>query len=82
MIKIPKKDLFDWIDHPSTIQIESTPTKHDCHCHITTYVTRSGGKCWMYNVVYSYSEGIQNYGDIEAFEVKEVEKTVKVWEKI
>ncbi len=45
-----------------------------------TYVFPKDDKFYKFEVEHSYNEGIQIYCDITAVEVKQVEKTVKVWE--
>lgn len=80
-IKIPKKEIFDlWVEDESTIEIEEFATKHDCHRVV--YVTKKDDKYWEYSIEYSYNDGAQIWGDINATEVRPVEvKTIK-WEKI
>lgn len=79
--EIAEEDLFElWIEDESTIEVESFPTKHDCH--VTVYVTKKDDKYWKYSVESSYNNGIQIYGKIKAVEVEPVEVKAIEWRVI
>ena len=80
-IKIPKNEIFDlWTEDESTVEIEEFATKHDCHRVV--YVTKKDDKYYQYSIEYSYNDGAQIYGDIEAYEVRPIEVIKIEWEVV
>lgn len=79
-IKLTKDEIIEIIEDNTTKLIKETPTKHDCSS--SEYVFAKDDKFYMFDVEYSYNDGLQIYGDTIATEVKQVEKIVKVWETV
>jgi len=82
-IEITKDEIDDWLYDASTIKIGSEPLKHDYHTD--TYVTKRGEKYYMYDVIYSYNEGMISYdyyGGVQAVEVTPVEKITIDWKVV
>ncbi len=79
-IELNKKEIHEIIEEETTVLISESPTKHDCH--LSEYVFKRGDKFYRFDVECSYNDGLQIYGEIDAVEVKQIEKIVKVWETV
>lgn len=77
-IKLTKPEIYEIIEDATLIK--ETPTKHDFSS--SRYVFGKDDKFYMFDVEYSYNDGLQIWGDITATEVKQVDKIVKVWETV
>lgn len=72
------KEFWVLVEDPSTIELGSTPSKHDCH--FTDYVTKVGDKFYKYYGEFSYSGGLQDWiFPIKAQEVEEIRVVSSKW---
>ncbi len=60
-------------------EISSAPWRHG---RMVTYVAELDGQHWQFDVQVHHEEGWQEYGPITATLVRQVDKTVKVWEPV
>jgi hypothetical protein len=66
-LTIDKEELFELLEQDGTIEIDSSPTKHDCS--LTTSIVYKDGKTYQVEYESSYENGIED----DEFELVEVE---------
>ncbi len=75
----PAKNVWPYIDHPSTIEVKQFPIKYG---FVTQYVTKKDDKYYMFDAPYSNDGGLQTEEDIDFEEVESREVTVVTWHKV
>ena len=78
-IKLTKAQFLDLLDEDGADEIDHGRWRHG---HSTRYVVPYEGKFYAAWVQIHSDDGMQIYGDITLDEVRQVEKTITVWENV
>ena len=76
-ITLTENQIMDFLEEDLTEHIDTDNSYR--HGTFETYVVPYEGKFYEFTVSCHHSEGLEIWGDVEAIEVKQVEKIVKQW---
>lgn len=79
-IQLTESEVKELLNNDLLYDISEHGGKHDCTDKFQRF--ERDGKWFGITLSYSYNEGLQLYGNTVAEEIREVEKTVKVWEVV
>jgi hypothetical protein len=78
-IKLTEEQFVDLLDEDGTEEVDHG---HWRHGHSIRFVVPYNGKRYAAWVQVHHEEGMQLYGEVILTEVRQVEKTVRVWEEV